>query len=63
MDFRVAAVTVSVVEPETPPEVAEMVEVPEATADARPEELTVATEVLEEAQVTEEVMSWVLLSE
>jgi hypothetical protein len=57
------AVTVNVVEPETEPEVAEIVELPAATALARPEELIVATEVLEEAQVTEEVRSPVLLSE
>jgi hypothetical protein len=63
MDRNVAAVTVSVVELETEPEVAEIVEVPAATALARPEELTVATAVLEEAQVTEEVRSCVLLSE
>jgi hypothetical protein len=56
-------VQLRVVEPETGPETAEIVEVPDATAVARPEELIVATEVLEEVQVTEEVMSWVLLSE
>jgi hypothetical protein len=56
-------VTVKVVEPETEPEVAEIVEVPVATALASPDVLIVATEVLEEVQVTDEVMSCVLLLE
>ncbi len=62
-EVAVAAVTVRVVEPDTEPDAAEIVEVPAARALASPEELTAATEVLDEAQVTEVVMSCVLLSE
>ena len=64
MDFRVAAVTVRTVLPETLPEVAVMVELPTASADARPPEaLMLATAGVPEAQVTDPVMSLVLLSE
>jgi hypothetical protein len=48
----VAGCTVSVVLFETEPSVAVMVEVPPAMPDARPEELTVATPVFDEDQVT-----------
>ena len=53
MEERVfaAAVTVRVAEPVTPLSEAEMVVVPAATAVARPEVLTVAVAVLEEAHV------------
>jgi hypothetical protein len=63
MDFSVAAVTVSVVLPEMLPEVAEIVELPTATAVARPDELMVAAAGVADAQVTELVMFFVLLSE
>jgi hypothetical protein len=66
-DTSVAVVTVSVVLPEIPPNVAVIVVDPAATAVARPLEpavlLTVATVVNEELQATEAVMSWLLLSE
>jgi hypothetical protein len=59
IDCRVAAVTVSVVLPETEPSVAVIVLLPAATALARPFEpaalLTVATLVLEEDQVADDV--------
>ena len=57
MEVRVADVTVRVLLPEIPPEVAEMVAVPTATDVARPLPLTVATDVLDELQVTWVVMS------
>ena len=63
IDCRTAAVTVSTVEPVTPPSVALMVEVPVATAVARPPLVMVATEVVAEAQVTWLVRSCVELSE
>ena len=63
MEDRVAEVTVKVVFPETFPEVAVMVAVPAATGVARPLLLTVATDVLEEAQVTWLVISWLVPSE
>jgi hypothetical protein len=63
MDFKVAAVTVSVVLPETPPDVAEIVELPAATAVATPEALIVAVAGVPEAHVTDAVMFFVLLSE
>ena len=63
MEDRVAEVTVRVVFPETLPEVAVMVAVPAATGMARPLLLTVATDVLEEAQVTWLVISWLVPSE
>src|SRR5438876_10508294 len=60
----VAVVTVSVVEPAMLPEVAEIVVLwPAVTADVSPAELIVAAVVFDEAQVTEEVMFCVLLSE
>ena len=62
-EVRVADVTVRVVLPAIPPEVAEMVAVPIATDMARPLLLTVATDVLDELQVTCVVMSWVVPSE
>src|SRR6266702_4654885 len=49
---RVAAVTVSVVLPETPPKVVVIVVVPAATDVARPALLIVAKAVFEEIQVT-----------
>jgi len=58
-----AKVTVRVVFPEILPELAVMVAVPSPTAMARPPLLTVATDVLEEAQVTCVVIFWVELSE
>ena len=58
-----ATCTVRVVEPVISLSVAEMVVVPVATAVARPAALTVATALLEEAQVTWLVMSCVLASE
>ena len=63
MEDRVAAVTVRVVVPEILPEVAVMVAVPAATAVARPLLLTVATDVLDELQVTCVVISWLVPSE
>src|SRR6266536_3794645 len=63
---RFAAVTVSVVLPETPPKVAVIVVVPAATDVARPCDppalLIVATAVLDELQVTWVVRSCVVLS-
>jgi hypothetical protein len=56
-------VTVRVVFPEILPEVAVMVEVPAATAVARPLLLTVAIDVFDELQVTWVVISWVVPSE
>ena len=69
MAVKVAAVTVSVVSALTllAGSVAIIVVVPAATALAKPllalSLLTVATEVSLELQVTEAVISWVLLSE
>jgi hypothetical protein len=60
---EVAPVTVRVVLPAMPPEVAEMVELPTATAAATPDELMVAVAGVADAQVTEPVMFFVLLSE
>src|SRR5690349_4978826 len=62
MDCRAAAVTVSVVEPLLPLGGALMVDVPVATAVARPAVVMVATVVVADAQVTEPVRSWVELS-
>ena len=56
-------VTVRVELAEIVPEVAVMVVVPAARAMARPLLLTVATDVLDELQVTETVMSWIVPSE
>ena len=67
MDVSVAAVTVNVVDPETLPRVAVMVLLPTATDVARPMELVallmVALVILEELQVTDAVISCVVLSE
>ena len=64
IDFNVAAVTVSVVEPEMTPEVAEIVVLcPAVPAVARPAAVIVAPAVFEEAHVAVEVRSWVLLLE
>ena len=60
---RVAAVTVSTVEPLTSPSVALMLLVPIATPGARPLALIVALAVVPEAQVTEPVMTAVVASE
>jgi len=57
MEDRVAEVTVRVVLSETAPEVAVMVVVPTVRAVARPLLLTTATEVSDELQVTNLVMS------
>ena len=57
MEDSVAEVTVRVVFPEILPEVAVMVAVPAEVAVARPLPLTVATDVLEECQVTCVVIS------
>src|ERR1700746_2779687 len=67
IDTRVAAVTVSDAAGETTgPKVAVMLVGPAPTAVARPFEpdalLMVATPVAEEAQVTVEVRSWIVLS-
>ena len=64
IDFNVAAVAVSVVEPETAPEVAEIVVLcPAVTAVASPAAVIVAPAVFEEAHVAVDVRSWVLLLE
>jgi hypothetical protein len=63
MEARVAEVTVRVVLPRMVPEAAVMVAVP-ATADvAKPLLLTVATDVLDEVQMTSVVISWAVPSE
>jgi len=67
IDTRVAAVTVSVVEPETLPEVAVIVVEPAAIPEANPLEpavsLMVAMELSDELQRTEVVISCIVLSE
>jgi len=63
IDLRAAAETVITVEPLIPLSVALIVEVPVATAVARPAVVIVATDVVAEAQVTWFVTSWVDLSE
>ena len=67
MDVSVAPVTVSVVVPETLPNVAVIVVLPAATGETKPllpiASLIVATVVLEEFQVTEPVIFCVVLSE
>jgi hypothetical protein len=60
---RVAEVTVRVVLPEIPPEVAVMVAVPAATAVARPLLSTVTNDVLNELQMTCPVISRLVPSE
>jgi len=60
----VPAVTVKVVVAEIAPDTALIVVAPWANAEARPElEVIVATEVLEDVQVADVVMSFVELSE
>jgi hypothetical protein len=59
----VVAVTVNVVLPETLPEVAVMVVEPAAIDVASPALLMVATPVFEELHVTDDVISFVVLSE
>ena len=63
MDCAVAAEPVTVICPETPDIVAVMTAVPGPTMVTKPVELTVATAVLEEAQVTllETLVVWLLL--
>jgi len=62
IDCSVAAVTVSTVDPETDPSVAEMVLVPMATAVASPPVEMVAVVVVSEAQVTWLVKFFVVVS-
>jgi hypothetical protein len=57
-----AAVTVSTVDPVTLPKAALIVDVPVATAVARPAAVIVATEVVADAHVTEPVSTCVELS-
>jgi hypothetical protein len=59
----VAEFTLRLVLPEILPEAAAISAVPAAAAVARPLPLIVATPVLEEVQVTREVISWVEPSE
>jgi hypothetical protein len=62
METRVAAVTVNVAELLVIPDSeAVIIEVPAATPVATPPETIVAAAVLEDAQVTVEVMFWVVL--
>ena len=67
MDMSNAGVTVRVVDPDMPPDVAVIVDEPVATEEADPLEpaalLIVATSVLDELQVTDVVRSWFVLSE
>jgi hypothetical protein len=63
MEVRTVGWTVSVVLPVTEPDVAEIVVEPRASAVASPPPSIDATVVSEEDQVTEAVMSFVLLSE
>ena len=67
MDCSVAAVTPNIVEPETPAKVAVILLLPTASGVAKPLEfaalLIVAVTVLEELQVTVEVISFFVLSE
>ena len=57
MEDRIAGATVRSVFPEMLPEVAEMADVPTATAVARPMLLTVATYIFDDLQMT-----WVVIS-
>jgi hypothetical protein len=61
IDTRPGAPTVNVAEPLNAPEAAVMVALPCPTDEARPLLLTVATEVEDELQVTEEVRVCLLL--
>jgi hypothetical protein len=63
MDCNTAVETVSTVEPVSALNVALIVDVPLATAVARPVSLIVATDVVADAQVTWLVRSFVVLSE
>jgi hypothetical protein len=63
MDWRVAVLTVRVVVPVLPPDVAVMVVVPAASPDALPTLSMVAVAMLDELQTTCVVKSWVLASE
>jgi hypothetical protein len=63
IEDRVADVAVRVVLPRIVPEVAVMVAVPATVAVAKPLLLTVATDVLDEVQMTSVVISWVVPSE
>lgn len=63
MDVKAAPVTVSTVVPDILPDVAVIVVVPMASPDARPELSTVAMALSDDDHVTEEVTSWVVLSE
>ncbi len=63
IEDKVAAVTVRVVFPEILPEVAVMVAEPVATLVARPVLFTVATDVLDDLQMTRVVITWVVPSE
>jgi hypothetical protein len=56
VSVKTGAVTVSVVEPVTPLIVAVIAVLPAATLVPTPASLTIATDGLEEAQVTEDVM-------
>ena len=62
IDCSVAPVTVSSVEPTIDPDVALMVLLPAASADANPAALMVAVGVVPEDHVTEDVKFCVLLS-
>lgn len=66
IETRAATLTVRVVEADTEPEVAEMLDAPSATLVARPctpgALATVATEGFDEAHCTEPVMFWALPS-
>ena len=57
MDERLAAITVSVVFVVTLPDAAPMVDVPTDTPWTRPAASTVATDPMDDDQVTEDVMS------
>lgn len=62
MDFRVAELTVKSADPDTPPKVAPMCALPEATAVTKPMGPTVATAVLSDAQVASRLRTCVLES-
>ena len=62
IDTNAGPVTVSPVEPLIPPEVAWIVVLPAATPVAKPPLVIVATDVVDEVQVTELVRFCVLLS-
>src|SRR5579871_4497097 len=62
IDCKVAAVTVNVVDPLTPPELALIVLVPMPAPVANPPAAIVATDTVADVHVTEPVRFWVLLS-